>query len=465
MGALVCEEEEGSSVDKSDNDLKNMLKFAIPALGIYLCNPMLSNIDNAFVGRTTGTAGLAALSPATICTDQMLYLFSFLARATTGLVSRAYGVTKDSQQGDTKAAQQAASAPLTVALICGVALSILYAFATPSLLAALQVQPDIRPQAASYIYWRGAIAWAALAQSVSLSIMMATRDSTTPLKIIGLAAAFNIVGDYALCVWPFRLGCSGAAAATAGATLLSSAFMMRGLKRKGLLPQIRIPTRKELRGLMEFTGPLMAITLTRLLGFISMQRRAMSLGVQNLAAYQVAINMMVFFVLFGEPLSQLFQTKLPALIDIEDRESVASTFKSVLKLAACTSVGVALLSFVALYCGAPLFTADVAVQGLARQVAPALSASVLTTIFAIAMDGAMLASRDFGFILSVGIATFLAQITLLPRCHTIPAIFGTFTLRLGLYSVLAAARLATGSGALGRLLRRKPKTTAAVAPA
>jgi hypothetical protein len=89
-----------------------MLGFAIPALGIYLTNPLLSNIDNAFVGRTIGTAGLAALSPATICTDQMLYLFSFLGRATTGLVSRAYAC-KDGQGaagGDTESARAAASA-------------------------------------------------------------------------------------------------------------------------------------------------------------------------------------------------------------------------------------------------------------------------------------------------------------------------------------------------------------------
>ena len=52
---------------------REMLGFAIPALGIYLTNPLLSNIDNAFVGRAVGTIGLAALSPATLCTDQMLY--------------------------------------------------------------------------------------------------------------------------------------------------------------------------------------------------------------------------------------------------------------------------------------------------------------------------------------------------------------------------------------------------------
>ena len=74
----------------SSSSKREMLSFAIPALGIYLCNPLLSNMDNAFVGQTMGTVGLAALSPATICIDQMLYLFNFLGRATTGIVTRAY---------------------------------------------------------------------------------------------------------------------------------------------------------------------------------------------------------------------------------------------------------------------------------------------------------------------------------------------------------------------------------------
>ena len=152
---------------------KEMLGFAVPALGIYLTNPLLSNMDNAFVGRTVGTAGLAALSPATICTDQMLYLFSFLSRATTSLVARAYALRSNNNHpsggGNDEAAREAASAPLTVSLLCGAGLSLFYAIGTPFLLRALRVDAALRPAAASYIYWRGAIAWAALAQAACLS--------------------------------------------------------------------------------------------------------------------------------------------------------------------------------------------------------------------------------------------------------------------------------------------------------
>jgi Na+-driven multidrug efflux pump len=360
---------------------REMMKFAIPALGIYLANPLLSNIDNAFVGNTVGTKGLAALSPATICTDQMLYLFSFLSRATTGLVSRAYGSQEDKDLKN-NAAAEAGSAPLTVSLICGFSLSIFYALCTPNMLATLKVTPALRGAAASYIYWRGAIAWAALAQGVSLSIMMATQDAITPLKIIALSALVNVVGDTMLCCWPLQWGVSGAAAATAFATLFSSAFMVRGLKRKGILPQVRIPTRKELMSLTEFTGPLLAIAITRQIGFVSMQRAAMTLGVKQTAAYQLCINLIIFFLLFAEPLSQLSQTQLPALIDANSGSEIQSNLKSVLLLGLLTALGVGSVAGLAVFFGASAFSSDLIVQGLAKEAAPSVFVTVATAILA-----------------------------------------------------------------------------------
>lgn len=441
------------STDTDTPSKRKMLRFLVPALGIYLANPLLSNIDNAFVGKMVGTKGLAALSPATICTDQMIYLFSFLSRATTGLVSRAYGSTDDPEQKK-KAAGMAGSAPLTVALISGVGLSIFYAFCTPMLLSFLKVTPSLRPAAASYIYWRGSIAWAALAQGVSLSIMMATRDAITPLKIVALAAGVNVIGDALLCVWPLQWGVAGAAAATAFATLFSAAEMVRGIKARGIFPKVRLPTREELISLTEFTGPLLAITITRLIGFVSMQRAAMALGVKELAAYQLSINLVIFFLLFGEPLSQLSQTQLPALIDAHDAPKVKANFKSVLTLGSITAFAVGAVAGSALFFGSSLFSSDPIVQNLARQASPSVFATVATAVFAVVVDGANLASKDFGFMLTQGLTTMVVQLVLLKTwCSSLSDIFFTFTLRLGSYAVISLIRTALGRGSLGRALR------------
>lgn len=444
---------------KDSSSKREMLKFAVPALGIFLANPLLSNIDNAFVGKTVGTEGLAALSPATICTDQMLYLFSFLSRATTGLISRARGLETDLDKKN-EATAKAGSAPLTVALISGLLLSIFYAFCTPSMLYGLNVTPTLRGAAASYIYWRGAIAWAALAQSVSLSILLATRDVVTPLKIVALAAGVNVIGDYLLCVFPLQWGVSGAAAATTFATLFSSAFMVKGLHKKGILPKIRLPSRKEMFSLMEFTGPLLGITITRLIGFVNMQRTAMTFGVKQTAAYQLCVNLMIFFLLFGEPLSQLSQTQLPELIDAGDGAQVKLNLKSVLSLGAITSLVVGGFASLATFFGSSLFSSDPIVQSLAKGASPSLFLAVATAVFAVTVDGAMLASKDFGFMLSQGIFSMLVQFVLLKTwCSSISDIFATFVLRLGSYAIISLIRAGFGYGKLGRAISNGESST------
>eukprot|EP00931_Biecheleriopsis_adriatica_P008205 TRINITY_DN109419_c0_g1_i1.p1 TRINITY_DN109419_c0_g1~~TRINITY_DN109419_c0_g1_i1.p1 ORF type:complete len:185 (+),score=20.39 TRINITY_DN109419_c0_g1_i1:42-557(+) len=104
---------EAKAQSKQDTSTLELLRFALPALGISLCGPILSNIDNAFVGRMSGPEALAALSPGTVVADNILYLLVFLPRATLGLVSRAYAA------GGASAAQPELVRVLSVALPAG----------------------------------------------------------------------------------------------------------------------------------------------------------------------------------------------------------------------------------------------------------------------------------------------------------------------------------------------------------
>lgn len=327
------------------------------------------------------------------------------------------------------------------------------------MLAALNVQASLRPDASAYIYWRGIVAAAVLAQNVCLSTLMATRDSITPLKIVVLAAVVNVISDGLLCAWPLRWGCAGAAAATSFSTLFSCVYMLKALHAKKILPKVRRPKKAELLGLLDYTGTLFAITITRLAGFIVMQKTAMKLGYQSLAGYQLCINLLIFFLLFGEPLSQLSQTKLPALLDKKDGASVFATLKSILVLAGFTSVGIATLCYGAANFGSGLFSSDLAVQLVAKNCAPSLFVAVFVSILAVAVDGAMLASRDFKFMLISGIFTFAVQLLALPYCTNVASIIGTFSFRLTAYAILVLLRIGFGYGDVGRSIREHRRGT------
>ncbi|OLQ02641.1 Enhanced disease susceptibility 5 [Symbiodinium microadriaticum] len=198
---------------KEASSKTEMLRFALPALGIYLANPIMSNIDNSFVGHFGGTTALAALSPGGVLADNLLYLFnSVLSAATTGLVARAW------PKGAANAREELIRT-FSFALACGVPLSLFYWFCSNWVLGLMGVPQNLQAMAASYARIRGLVSWASLGQGVCLSAILATRDAVTPLRVVVLAALLNVLGDFLLCCWPLRTGVSGAAAATAISTM------------------------------------------------------------------------------------------------------------------------------------------------------------------------------------------------------------------------------------------------------
>ena len=70
--------------------LRECLRFAIPALGIYCAGPLMSLIDAAFVGRASSLQ-LASLGPASSISDSAPLPLLFLSIGATNLVAQAHG--------------------------------------------------------------------------------------------------------------------------------------------------------------------------------------------------------------------------------------------------------------------------------------------------------------------------------------------------------------------------------------
>ena len=54
-----------------------------------------------------------------------------------------------------------------------------------------------------------------------------------------------------------------------------------------------------------------------------------------------------------------------------------------------------------------LFSSSLAVQAVSKSTAPVLCLSVAATVVAIAVDGSMMASKDFSWMLGLGMSSFL----------------------------------------------------------
>ena len=72
-----------------------ILKLTLPAIGVWLCSPVLSMIDTASVGLLSGTAQQAALNPAISVTDYGALAVAFMYTATTNLIAAAQAQDQD----------------------------------------------------------------------------------------------------------------------------------------------------------------------------------------------------------------------------------------------------------------------------------------------------------------------------------------------------------------------------------
>ncbi len=105
-----------------------ILKYTIPAIGVWLCSPVLSMIDTASVGVLSGTAQQAALNPAVAVADYGALVVAFMYTATTNLIAAAQA--QDNDEGNdvdsprtTLALVTALKLALVVGSVFGVGLS------------------------------------------------------------------------------------------------------------------------------------------------------------------------------------------------------------------------------------------------------------------------------------------------------------------------------------------------------
>jgi len=213
--------------------ISRILRFAVPAMGVWLCSPILSLIDTSAVGLLSGTAQQAALNPAVSVTDYGGLLVAFMYTATTNLVAGARVADgnangKATAGGDrpTSVLPQTLVAALQLALYVGIGFGLALGIGAPHLLRALigsdnsgsgaAQDPTVLAAALRYVRIRSLGMPAAVVIGSAQSACLGMQDIISPLLVLAAAAVVNAVGDAVLVrsVHPWIGGCAGAAWAT-----------------------------------------------------------------------------------------------------------------------------------------------------------------------------------------------------------------------------------------------------------
>jgi len=176
--------------------LRKILNFAVPAIGVWLCSPLLSLIDTSSVGLLSGTAQQAALNPAVAVTDYGCLLVAFMYTATTNLVASV-------QETDTEASKPRTAKMLInamqISVYVGSALSTVLILSARPLLRAIigndAIDPEVFAAAMRYVRIRALGMPAAVAIGSAQSACLGMKDVRSPLYVLFAAAVVNFIGD------------------------------------------------------------------------------------------------------------------------------------------------------------------------------------------------------------------------------------------------------------------------------
>mmetsp|Transcript_29156 Transcript_29156/g.78886 ORF Transcript_29156/g.78886 Transcript_29156/m.78886 type:complete len:612 (+) Transcript_29156:142-1977(+) len=488
--------------------LADFRNFAIPCLGLWVAQPLLSLVDTAFVGLSAkvpaeSAAQLASLGPATTFFDGATYLFAFLNVATTNLYSTAIA-QKGEQSDEAEAVVCTAS---RVAMRCGIGIMFfLLAFARPLL--ALYIghgaDPALIDSAVDYVKIRAFSMPTSLLLGVVQAALLGAKDSVTPLIAILYSTVVNVFGDLYL-VRVAGMGLRGAAIATLLAQWAAT-FALLGPARKRLVRDHSLGLWKKKkpttvngsgsnlvtsRAFLGFAAPVLTLILGKLAAFGFMTHSAAAVPGQPtpLAAHQIILSLFFFVSPFMEVISQTAQTFVPPyLAPVNDyiASSDANTLDDpivkpwldnafslgtyLLKLGFMSATVVAsLASLIPAFFGGML-TSDPVVKNSVKPLAKYLWAGAFLTAPVAVSEGILLARRELKYLAGVYVLTTALLPSALLRVKSIGgnvdqvwACFAVFQLcRAGFF----AGRIWSGSiiKAITGLFGKKEDSTTASLP-
>jgi len=418
--------------------VKKILKFAIPAVGVWLCGPMLSLIDTSFVGLLSGTAQQAALNPAVAVTEYAALLIAFMYTATTNLVASAQ--EKDRNTTDKPLTSKNFIAALQLSGFVGAGLgAVLFGFAVPLLRTIIgndAIDPQVFNAALKYVRIRALGMPAAAIIGSSQAACLGMQDIKSPLYVLLAAAVVNFVGDASLVgsSHPLLGGAAGAAWATVFSQYAAVAFFIQWLchrapsfsffkKSSGEKTTSRLdkctthgflegkfrgrnlfhmPSKEKVADFTPYLVPVTSTQVGRVSSYVAMSHVVSStLGTGSMAAQQVILSLWNCLYPVGESLSLTAQSFVPSIVERKVSKARASALSQTLINFWKTGAifGAALSG--AVLC-IPLlnqfFTADLAVMALVNSVVPLLLVIFSTLGIFTASEGILLGQKDLGFL-------------------------------------------------------------------
>lgn len=275
-----------------------ILGLAIPALGSLAIDPLVSLVDTIFVGRL-GPAPLGALAICGAIFSMAFLVFNFLAYGTTPRVGRALG------RGDREAAGRTVLQALGLAVIAGLVVTAVLTTAASPLLALMGAKGELEAPALAYLRIRALAGPAVLLATAAHGAFRGYQDTRTPLWVAVFVNLINLLLD-PLLIFGLGWGIAGAAWATviaqwAGALVFLWILLVSRREAMGI--PLALPRLREMLPFLRIGGHMLLRTGS-LLGTMALSTAtAARVGVVEVAAHQVALQLWGFLALVLDTLA------------------------------------------------------------------------------------------------------------------------------------------------------------------
>ncbi len=196
---------------------KRMVSFAVPVFLGNLCQQLYNTVDSVIVGKFVGKQALAA-----VASSGNLIMGLFIG---AGIVIAQYFGAKNYEK-----VRAAVHTDFAFALCCGVLLTLLGVFFTPTILTWMRTPADVLDTSILYfrLYFLGSLA--TILYNAGMGILQAVGDSRSPLYYLVISSAVNVALDL-LFVGAMDMGVAGAAVATVISQVVSAVLCIIKLTR------------------------------------------------------------------------------------------------------------------------------------------------------------------------------------------------------------------------------------------
>lgn len=202
--------------------MDKLISFALPLMISGMLQLMFNAVDIIVVGRFTGSQALAAVGSTTALICTFTNLFIGVSLGANVLAARFYA------SGKTKEMSETVHTAILLALISGIAMSVIGILCARESLVLIATPDDIIGQAALYlrIYFLGMPFF--MLYNYGAAILRAVGDTKRPLMYLIAAGTVNAVLDLVLVII-FKMGVAGVAIGTITSQFISCVLVIRCL--------------------------------------------------------------------------------------------------------------------------------------------------------------------------------------------------------------------------------------------